>query len=199
MAATSTDQLAEALDATGGLVAGIRDDQWTDATPCDEWNVRQLLNHLVAGNRLFARSVRGEAAPPDLASWATSDMLGDDAADAYRKAATELVEAFARPGALEQTVAVPIGEIPGMVALNLRIVEALVHGWDLATATGQAAPHHDEALAEQALAFTEAALSDIPPDRRPFGPPQPVEDGAPALDRLAARLGREVPARGNGG
>ncbi len=84
-----------------------------------------------------------------------------------------------------------------MVALHLRLVEALVHGWDLATATGQVVPRYDEALLDQELAFTEAQLSNLPPGRRPFGPPQPVANDAPAIDRLAARLGREVPPGSN--
>ena len=74
---------------------------------------------------------------------------------------------------------------------GIRIVEQLVHGWDLATATGQRPAFADE-IAEQALAFTRPNLANIPPDRQPFGPPRAVSDSAPALDRLAALCGRKV-------
>jgi uncharacterized protein (TIGR03086 family) len=80
-----------------------------------------------------------------------------------------------------------------MVALDLRITEVLVHGWDLARATGQPATFPDD-LAEQELAFSRAKLADIPSDRSPFAPPQPVAEDAPAIDRLAACLGRSVAA-----
>jgi uncharacterized protein (TIGR03086 family) len=96
---------------------------------------------------------------------------------------------------LERSVTVPFGTIPGIVALHLRMTELLVHGWDLARATGQRPAFPDD-LAEQELAFTRSKLTDIPPDRSPFGPPQPVADDAAAIDRLAACLGRNVTAPG---
>jgi hypothetical protein len=52
--------LALALDATGQLVAGVRDEQWLDPTPCPDWNVRDLVNHIIGGNRMFAGILRGE-------------------------------------------------------------------------------------------------------------------------------------------
>src|SRR5436309_2425188 len=117
------DQLADALDLTGDLVAGVGADQWADPTPCAGWTVSDLVNHLVCGHRAFAASVRGEPMP------APGDHLGDDPVAAYDTSAAELAEAFRRPGAVENVVTVPIGPVPGMVALHLRLVEALVHGW----------------------------------------------------------------------
>ena len=110
---------------------------------------------------------------------------------AYRDSAAALLDALARPGALDKIVTVPFGTVPGVVALHLRITEILVHGWDLARATGQQTAFADD-VAEQELAFSRAKLADIPPGRRPFGPPQPAADDAPAIDRLAACLGRSV-------
>jgi uncharacterized protein (TIGR03086 family) len=73
--------------------------------------------------------------------------------------------------------------------VHLRTVETLVHGWDLARAVGRPAPFPEE-LAEGELAFSRDLLDRLPAGRTPFGPPQPVADDAPALDRLAALLGR---------
>jgi len=92
---------------------------------------------------------------------------------------------------LDRVVTVPFGSVPGAVALQLRLVENLVHGWDLARATGQQA-RHDDQVAEAALVFTHARLADVPAGRTPFGPPQPVAEDGQALDRLAAALGRRV-------
>lgn len=98
---------------------------------------------------------------------------------------------FHVPDVLDQLVTVPFGTVPGNVALHLRIIDLLVHGWDLAHATGQAVRCPD-ALAEQDIQFTTAMLAGPPPDQRPFAPPQPVPDDAPAIYRLAACLGRRV-------
>jgi uncharacterized protein (TIGR03086 family) len=185
------DQLAPALDATGRLVAAVRDDQWAEPTGCVGWSVRDLLNHLVGGNLLFAAVLTGQD-PPDLGA----DHLGADPADAYRRSGEAVRAAFAQPGALEKVVTVPAGTVPGAVALHLRLTEHLVHGWDLARATGQATTALPAELAEQELAFARVQLGKIPPDRRPFAPPQPVDDDAPAIDRLAALLGRRPPTSG---
>jgi uncharacterized protein (TIGR03086 family) len=120
-----------------------------------------------------------------------ADLLGNDPAAAYAQSSTALQDAFTRPGVMEQTFEAPIGTVPGAVMLHLRITEMLVHGWDLARATGQPADLPAD-LAEQELAFTRGALGSLPPDRRPFAAPVAVADEAPALDQLAAVLGRHV-------
>lgn len=193
MIMTPLDQLRAALDAMGQLVAAVREGKWEAPTPCVEWNVHQLVSHLVAGNHLFARALEGDPPPlEEIRRQLGTDALGEDPIAAYRAGADAVLTAFGRPGALDQMITVPIGTVPGVVALHLRIVETLVHGWDLAQAIGRQL-EVDEALTEQALAFTRDKL-DLPGDRRPFAPPQPVADDAPALDRLAALLGRTVSA-----
>ena len=184
---TPVDQLAQLVQGFEQLIAAVRDDQWTGATPCAEWNVRNLVNHVVRSNRGFAAALRGEPQPaPEPA-----DVLGDDPRAAYRASGAELLEAFGQPGAMERVVTVPFGTVPGSVALHLRNTELLVHGWDLARATGQRTSFPDEA-AEQELQFSRGAIGQIPPGRTPFGPPQPVAEDAPTIDRLAALLGRQV-------
>jgi uncharacterized protein (TIGR03086 family) len=89
-------------------------------------------------------------------------------------------------------VTVPIGKIPGLAALHVRIVELLGHGWDVAIATGQSA-EFPEQLAEAEIAFSQDLLPDIPPGRS-LAPSQSIEPNAPAIDRLAAALGRDVRA-----
>jgi uncharacterized protein (TIGR03086 family) len=200
-------QLERALTATGAVVGAIRQDQWSDPTPCSEWSVADLLSHLTIGNFGFASAVDGTAfagsaaaAPAGRADIRPAEASTPDAdpVEAYRQSAAAVTEAFARPGALDRIVSVPFGQVPGRMALHLRITEVLAHGWDLARATGQPA-NLPEDLAEQELAFTLSKLGDIPPGRRPFGPPRPVAGDAPAIDRLAACLGRDVSARPRGG
>ncbi|SNR66903.1 TIGR03086 family protein [Haloechinothrix alba] len=195
MTTAAADDLAATHSAVGDLIADIRQDQWSARTPCPEWQVCDLVNHLVIGSRLFAGIVRGEAAAaPGALDPKTGDMLGEDAASTYAEAAEDLLAAFREPGVLEATFDVPAGAVPGIVAVHLRVVEELVHGWDLARATGQQLRFPDE-IVERALEFTRGKLADVPPDRSPFAPPQPVPDHATSIDRLAAILGRRVTPR----
>jgi uncharacterized protein (TIGR03086 family) len=180
-------QLSAALDATGGLMAAVAGDQWAGPTPCPDWSVRDLAGHLVGGNYLFASALRGEPPPPRPGTAPPDGEL----LSAYHDSGRALLAAFGQPGALERTVTVPFGTVPGAVALHLRLTELLVHGWDLARATGQQ-PAFPEGLAEQELAFTRSALADVPPGRIPFAPPRPAPGSAAAIDRLAALLGRDI-------
>src|SRR4051794_28626602 len=186
-----TAALAEALALTGRLVAAVRPEQWAWPTPCPEWDVRQLVDHLVSGQQLFARVLRGvpfeEALP---AVRAVPDRLGNDVGAAYDRSGRELVAAFAGPGVLERTVRVPFGTVPGAVALHLRITESLVHGWDLATALG--VPFDPPAaLVEPELAFGAPLLAQVPPERRVFAPSRSAAEGARPIERVVALLGRE--------
>ena len=184
--------LATALDGTGRLVAAVTEEQWALPTPCSDWTVRQLVNHVVGGNRLFTRVLSGEPLPPrdQLGARAAEDQLGTDPAAAYAGSAADLLSALRAPGVLAGTYTVPAATLPGPAIVHLRTVETLVHGWDLARATDRPAPF-PEALAEGELAFSRDLLGRIPEGRHPFGTSQPVDDDAPAIDRLAALLGRD--------
>jgi uncharacterized protein (TIGR03086 family) len=187
----TVEQLSQAFDFTDQLIAAVQEGQWAGPTPCAGWSVRDLVTHVVAGNSLFAGALRG-GQPPAAPQGTVMPEAG--LLNAYRDSAAELLGAFREPGALDAMVTVPFGTVPGVVALHLRITELLVHGWDLARATGQPAIVPG-GLAEQELAFSRSKLADVPPGRRPFGPPQPVAALAPAIDQLAALLGRDVTPR----
>ena len=106
---------------------------------------------------------------------------------AYRESAEAVVAAFGRPGALGRTVQVPFGTVPGAVAVHLRLTEVLVHGWDLAQATGQVAAFPED-LAEQELAFTRDALGARAARAQPV---RPADAGAG--HRARARPARRLP------
>ena len=125
-----------ALDATRAVVAGIADDQWDLPTPCDGWNVRELLNHIVAGN-LWAAQLAGGRTIDDVGSALDGDVLGSDPVAAYDASAAQAAGAFEAPGALDAPCAVSYGPVPGSVYAGHRLIDVLVHGWDLASATGQ--------------------------------------------------------------
>ncbi|MDQ6875570.1 MAG: TIGR03086 family metal-binding protein [Actinomycetota bacterium] len=156
-------------------------------TPCPEWDLRGLINHMTVGN-FFAGALISDAPPPDR----SADLLGPDHRRAYADSVDVVVAAFRAPAALDRIVQVPAGTMPGAGFAGIRTTEALVHGWDVARSLGRPADL-DEELCEQALAMTRRFMRDaMRGPGRPFAEEQQAPPGAPAADRLAAWLGRSV-------
>jgi uncharacterized protein (TIGR03086 family) len=176
-----------ALEATDRVVEGIRPGQWGAPTPCAEWNVRELLNHVVAGN-WWAAALASGATIASVGARLDGDVLGDDAATAYRRSAEAAAAAFEAPGALDAPCAVSYGPVPGSVYAGHRFVDVLVHGWDLAVATGQDATL-DPDLAEECWAVVEPQL-ELLRGSGMFGGPPPPHEGRDAASRLLTQLGR---------
>jgi len=131
--AALTDSLGRAIDAVGGLIGNVRPDQWSAATPCTDWTVRQLVHHLIGMNRVFAALLAGQPPPPR----PPVDHVEDDPVGAYHDSAAGLQAAFCQPGVLDRTYHGPLGTATGADRLQIRLYDLLAHGWDLAQATGQ--------------------------------------------------------------
>jgi uncharacterized protein (TIGR03086 family) len=184
-------RLGRALSAASGLVAGVQADQWSTTTPCENWDVRALVNHIVMGNELFVGVLNGGATPtlPELLALRDADHLGPDPVSAFEQSSAALQASFAQPGALEGTYWSPMGEGPGAMLLAMRLMETLVHGWDLAIATCQPVGALPADLAQQSLGYARERMATVPRAGR-FGEPQDAPDDSPAIDQLAAYLGR---------
>jgi uncharacterized protein (TIGR03086 family) len=179
--------LQAAITGAERIVAGIRADQWGLPTPCDGVDVGGLVNHLVTGNLMFAALVSGSEPPTR-----DGDHLGADPLGAFRDSAARLSAALRAPGVAARSYPLPMGQVPGAALAGIRITELLGHGWDLARATGQPALFPED-VAERCLAAARDQLRDRPAGpNAPFAPVAAVPDGAPAIDRLAAFLGRPV-------
>jgi uncharacterized protein (TIGR03086 family) len=174
------------------LVDGVQPDQWTASTPCEDWNVRQLLQHLNNGSVVFAKAITGERpAGPVNAEERAADTLGEDPAEGFRAGGILIHDAFMTPGFLETRHETPVmGEQDGATIVHMRMNEMLIHGWDLARATGQPAALPED-LAEGALKMWQGVLGDRSREGMPFSDPVTVPDDSPAIDRLAAYLGRQ--------
>jgi uncharacterized protein (TIGR03086 family) len=172
-------QLAQLGPHLGGVVAGIRPDQLDAPTPCDDFTVRGVLEHMVSGATAFAAAYRGTTpAEPDLHDPLGSfgDVLGD------------LVAAMSAPGALDQTVAAPFGDVPGETFARFVVLDGLVHGWDMATATGQPYEPPDELVAA-ADSFAHQALDPLRDGQTFAVAVEPAPDASP-IERLASYTGR---------
>src|SRR5438477_2611737 len=133
--AMTDDQLPEfharALDATRAFVARINDDQWNAPTPNSDWDVRELLNHVVGGNLWVAPLVEGKSIE-EVGDRYDGDILGDDPVAAYEQSAKEAAAAVNAPGAMQASCAVAYGPVPGAVYVGHRFIDLVIHGWDLA-------------------------------------------------------------------
>jgi uncharacterized protein (TIGR03086 family) len=176
---TSDDDLAvlrRALEQLTGLLREVRADALGDRTPCEQWTVRDLVDHIVAAPTRFGRMVRGESI-----DWsAPTPAAGDDPAEAFRSQGDDLLQAWRE----HEGASGPSG-------IDWQCAEFAVHTWDLAAALGRRTGDLDPEVAERGFAFMQANLTDD--NRGPaFGPKHPAPDGAGAYQRIAAFAGRSV-------
>jgi uncharacterized protein (TIGR03086 family) len=165
--------LARSLDQLGDLLVHVREDKLGGPTPCTDWTLGQLVDHVVAAPAKFAVMVRGEQ--PD---WSASPPHLDDGwAAAFRSSADDLMHLWHQGTASE-------GSSP-----DWQTAEFAVHSWDLAHALGRSTGELDPEVAEQGLAFMRANLRDEMRGEV-FGPEQPAPTDGDAYDAIAAFAGR---------
>lgn len=177
---------ARAVPIAQGTIDGIGADHLTAGTPCPDWDVRALVNHLAWLHRAFAASAAG-GPPPDPAA----DLVGDDPKAAFADAAHAATAALHSPGALERAYPMPWGESDGESLARMLLADTIIHAWDVAKATGQPTAL-DPDLCEAVVAWGRTVMQ--PEYRTPeagFGPEISVPANAPACDRLAAFYGRQ--------
>jgi len=179
-----------AVNSTAEIVKATPASHMATPTPCTEWDVRALLNHVIGtmwlAEALFSdQPPRYPMAPGGLPS---ADLAAHDPTAAYAEASAAALAAISAGDALTRPHPTPLGEMPGPGLAGFTTLDILVHGWDLAKATGQPADL-DGRLAAHVLGFAEQALT--PETRQPrIGPAVPAAADAPVTDRLVAFLGR---------
>ena len=150
-------------------------------TPCSEWPVRQLVEHMV-GSMDYLLGAAGEAAPGRSGPATVAD---------YRSGVAQVLDALARPGVLQRRCRSPLGfEWSVAEATAGTFMDNLVHTWDLATATGQDRELDDELVRACVATF----LPDMPERGRVagiVGPEMAVPSDASAQDRLLGAMGRQ--------
>jgi uncharacterized protein (TIGR03086 family) len=169
------DDYARASDWTLTLVAGAAD-RLDAPTPCDDWDVRTLMNHMLQTQQTFVQRARGE----DVAfSPEPAELVGDDPVAAFTRAREDTLQVFGQEGVIEETG----------IAIGISFSDTLVHGWDLARATAQDDTMPD-GLAQAAYDLIHGRFTDA---QRPgvFKPEVPVDAGASPQDKLLAYTGRD--------
>ncbi|QYG92143.1 TIGR03086 family protein [Iamia sp. SCSIO 61187] len=189
----SAFDMTPATDRLATLVAAVPDDVLTGPTPCPDMSVGDLVDHIAGLSLAFTAAATKEPLPGGPAGpSADASQLADDWRTSVPARLHGLAEAWQRPEAWDgMTIAGPI-EMPAPVAGLVTLDEIVVHGWDLARATGQpfaVEPDLLELLHGFVAQFTGPGKE---ADREGlFGPEVPVPDGAPLLDRVIGMTGRD--------
>jgi uncharacterized protein (TIGR03086 family) len=170
------------------LLSGVGTEQLADRTPCSDWTVQELMEHVVGGAD-FLVDVAELGASPDDREW--PDYVQEDLAPAFQRQAERLVAVFGAEGAMTKPMRLPSGETSGAIAIQVAIGELCVHSWDPAKATGQA--FSDDGTADALQASDWPALCEIvrADSSVPFAAVIPSDGDVPKIDQLVAFLGRD--------
>lgn len=180
------------------MLRTVRAQQWAWPTPCTEWTVRQLVNHMARGNLNYVHLLQGGSSA-DFLRLRDADALGADPVGAYLRSVAECADAFARPGALQRVLDYPLGQVTGQQALAVRTTDSVIHAWDLARALGV-----DDRLDGNLIGWIDDHLDDIyagltetptaaSTTHRFFAAADGVIAGnATRQDRLMHRMGRQI-------
>ncbi|MFW6195267.1 MAG: TIGR03086 family metal-binding protein [Chloroflexota bacterium] len=169
-----------ALGPTKDTLARVRPNQLKDPTPCAEWDVEALVDHILGGAGMLSGILSGggpDQPPPD-----------KDRAAAFEALAHNAVRLAREAGALEREYTTPMGDMAGGYLVMMMFMDQVIHRWDLAKATGQ-----DTAIDPEHVEVIFNALKDQTPQMRQagvIGPEVSVPESAPLQDRLLGMMGR---------
>ncbi len=168
------------------VVSQIDRTQYGLATPCPEWNVGQVINHMIGALVMFRDvAANGEADPGSFAE----DQIGDDAVKSLLAAGEAALAGWGAEGKMDGMAKLPFGEFPAAFALQLPAMDMVVHSWDLSKGTGQHVNWNADLVAET-RAFSEATFTSAEFRGNDFGPPVDVPDDANDISKLVGFLGR---------
>ncbi len=177
----------QAQNTFGEYVHGVGADQWNASTPCSEWDVRFLVNH-VLGEILWAVPLFAGRTIAEVGDRFDGDLLGPDPAAAWDAAAPAAIGAVRQDGAMDRTVHLSFGDFPGSEYAMQLLADLLIHGWDLARATGQ-----DDRMDDELVSACRTWFADRASTYREFGAVGPRPDvglDADGQSALLAEFGR---------
>ena len=187
MGSDVVDLHRRAVDAFGERVKGVTGTDWHQPTPCSDWDVRDLVNHVVVENLWIPPLVAGKRID-EVTDIPDGDVLGDEPRLAWDQSAAEALAAAVRTP-LDATTHLSFGDVPAAEYLWQLTVDALVHAWDLARATGQ-----DETFDADLVAACAAWFGGVEDDYRAAGVIGPAvdSDSDDPVVRFVGRLGRDA-------
>lgn len=187
------DLMESIVTKTAGVVSAVRPEQADLPTPCPDYDVRALVDHIVGYGQVFAAAANGETFTGNPGEYSAGGL--DRAAADFREAADAMVAGW-RSGGVDRMVHITGGEVPAEMALDMTMIEYLTHGWDLATATGQPAPFTDEEAADVLGRAEKSLTPQYRGEGKPFGAVVDVPADAPAIHRMIGFMGRQPASAG---
>jgi uncharacterized protein (TIGR03086 family) len=187
--ASDLDRYVRALQGFGDHVHAVTDDQWHDPTPDTDWDVRQLVNHLVV-EQLWVPPLMDGRTIAEIGDRFDGDQLGDDPRRSWDDAAAAAQAAFSAPGALDRTVHLSAGDKPAVEYLQEMGMDLVIHGWDLARAIGA-----DERLPPNLVDWVYRQFEPRADELQSWGvfaARVPVPDDADQQTKLLALFGRDA-------
>ncbi len=183
--------LRPATDVLTHVLSAVRDDQLGAPTPCRDTTVGDLIDHVDGFCRTFTAAANKTQRPDSQAPTPSAARLGDDWRDRIPARLADLAQAWRDEAAWSGTTRAGGIDLPADVAGLVAVDELVVHGWDIAVATGQRYDC-DQALLAAAYGFVQHSVEQNP-NGTPglFGRPVPVPDDAPLLERLIGLAGRD--------
>lgn len=186
--ADSLERYRTAAGEFGKTVHAVGDDQWGNATPCTEWDVRALVNHLVSETKWLVPLFEGKTVA-EVGDDLDGDLLGDDPKAAWDEAIAAALPVISESGAMERTVHLSFGDFPGAEYLDQMWFDLVVHNWDLAKGIDGDASI-DPGVAQEALDWVQTVL-ELYKKAGAFSNPVQVPADADAPTRLIALTGRQ--------
>jgi uncharacterized protein (TIGR03086 family) len=184
----TTTLFAQASDAFATQVRAVTPDAWSSSTPCSEWDVRALVNHVV-NELLWAPPLVEGQTIEQVGDRFDGDVLGADPVASTAKAVADAKASFGGEGALERTVHLSFGDFSGDNYCWQLISDLVVHTWDLARGIG-GDDTMDPALAEKVHDFVAPMLKQMAGSPY-FSAPVPVSDDSSPQEVLLAATGRK--------
>lgn len=187
-------QLDRVTRRTKEVASGVTQAQATDATPCSQWSVLDLFNHLIGGLEFTAGCITGNV--PDIRPNEAESSYRDETdiavlIRAYHTAVDRALELAGNPGALERTAMTPFGEMPVARIMVGTVLDQLVHCWDLAQATGQDTSL-DNGMVEFAYGMlVSGGFADMGRQAGFVGPEISVPDDSSLQDKMIGYMGRQ--------
>lgn len=174
--------LDKSFNHTHSVLLNVSPEHYGQSTPCSEWTVQPLLEHMIGVVAGLGCAAAGTQPEPF--------VLGEDPAAQFRDAADATLAAWATPGVMEQIINGGAGPMPGSVLAGINLLDTTTHAWDLAIALGRPASLPDD-VAEVTLANARAIISDeIRPGR--FSPAVEPSPNASPTELLVCFLGRQA-------
>ena len=167
----------------------LTEDRWYVGTPCDRWDARELVNHLVVEQLWVPHLLAGESLA-EVGDRYDGDQLGDDPVDAWSQAALVARVAVGEPEAIDGHVDSSMGPLEAAEYITQLTADLAIHAWDLARALS-VDEELDPELVEELYPIWLPRADELAASGM-FAPPVEVDDDADLQTRLLALFGRDA-------